>query len=325
MSGNRPEYYGNTLVSRDELYAFCIFRSTSFSSPSKSAPTQTPPHALFHVEVSQMRQPIIDRCKKLPGRVVNDIVLFRSPSVVTVLTDLIMAPSSDRLGSSRQAATSIGSPAFGEVDSSGSSSHADPNTAAYVAPGGRPLVFELIPQIMHFKCVRAVLPNDVWRLLRKMTIDHDGKRCDECGSSHQLECHEVWEYLTLPDLGSGRRHVMKLCGLRTLCHLCHLGKHIGFAQKNAQLYQMVKTHLMDLYRLPEATFTQLEQIAFEHVWELNKVGARALDLTYLNDERFIWIQHRFGRLFSDDEAASCRRLGAMADIGVQNQSPLQKS
>jgi hypothetical protein len=105
---------------------------------------------------------------------------------------------------------------------------------------GRALVFELIPQVMHRKCVRAVLQNDVWRLLRKMTIDADGERCGECGSAQQMKCHEVWRYLPPRAGDPGGLHVMKLVGLRALCQLCHLGKHIGYALRNPALYRQVK-------------------------------------------------------------------------------------
>ncbi|MCD2516787.1 hypothetical protein LQ564_10750 [Massilia sp. G4R7] len=180
---------------------------------------------------------------------------------------------------------------------------------------GRALVFELIPQVMHRKCVRAVLPNDVWRLLRKMTIEGDGKRCRECGSTLQLECHEVWRYLPPGPGDTGGRHVMKLVRLRALCHLCHLGKHIGYALRNPALYRQVKEHLMGLYLLPESVFSQLEQLAFAEVAELNKAGARALDLTYLNMDRYMWIRHRFGRSFTTDESVSCRQLSGVSDLG----------
>lgn len=179
---------------------------------------------------------------------------------------------------------------------------------------GRALVFELIPQVMHRKCVRAVLPNDVWRLLRKITIESDGKRCGECGSAEQLECHEVWRYLPAGTDDPGGRDVMKLVGLRTLCHLCHLGKHIGYALRSPTLYRQVKEHLMDLYLLPESVFSQLEQLALAEVAELNKAGPRALDLTYLNMERYVWIRHRFGRPFTTDETANCRQLSGVSDL-----------
>jgi hypothetical protein len=164
-------------------------------------------------------------------------------------------------------------------------------TAASAA--ARPLIFEMIPQVMHHKRVRAVLPNDVWRLLRKMTIEAAGKRCGECRSGEQLECHEVWQYLPPAANDLGTRHVMKLVGLCALCHLCHLGKHIGYALRNPALYRQVKEHLMNLYLLPESVFSQLEQLAFAEVAELNKAGLRALDLTYLNMDRYICLRGAF--------------------------------
>lgn len=186
---------------------------------------------------------------------------------------------------------------------------------AAATTGGRSLIFELIPQVMHHKCVRAVLPNDVWRLLRKMTIDTDGGRCGECGTSQQLECHEVWQYLPPRNAdGAARRHVMKLIRLQTLCHLCHLGKHIGYALRTHEQYQQVKEHLMKLYRLPEPIYSQLEQLAFHEVVGLNNAGVRALDLTHLNLDRYVWIRHRFGRPFTDDELSRCRQLSGVADL-----------
>ncbi len=204
------------------------------------------------------------------------------------------------------------------LDGPGSMSNSDarPEIDRALGPAaGRTLVFELIPQVMHHKCVRAVLRNDVWRLLRKITIEADGKRCGECGSVQELECHEVWRYLP-PGAGDPcGRHVMKLVGVRALCHLCHLGKHIGYALRTPALYRQVKEHLMHLYVLPEPVFSQLEQLAFTEVAELNKAGLRALDLTYLNNDRYIWIRHRFGRLFTMDETATCRQLGSVSDLG----------
>lgn len=182
---------------------------------------------------------------------------------------------------------------------------------------GFPLTFELIPNVMHRKCVRAVLPNDVWRLLRKITIEAGGGQCEECGTFRDLECHEVWHYLPPADTRRvSNRPVMKLAGLRSLCQLCHLGKHIGFALRCPQQYQQVKIHLMNLYRLPDSIYSQLEQLAYRDVDELNRQGIRALDLTYLNQDRYIWVRHRFGRSFTDDETSSCRQLTGVADLGA---------
>ena len=167
---------------------------------------------------------------------------------------------------------------------------------------------------MRHRCVRAVLPNDVWRLLRKMPIEADRNRCGECGAVDRLECHELWQYLVPPSGSAARRHVMKLVALRTLCHLCHLGKHIGYTLRRPQEYQQVEQHLMALYRLPEPIYSQLERLAFYEVSELNKAGIRALDLTYLNEDRYVWMQYRFGRPFTDDETSGCSRRHCATDL-----------
>lgn len=181
-------------------------------------------------------------------------------------------------------------------------------------PGADRLIFEPIPHAMRHKCVRAVLPVDVWRLLRKMTIEAYGMRCAQCGASNQLECHEVWDYQTASSADGVGRHMMKLVGLQALCHLCHVGKHIGFARTNVLQYQRVKTHLKAVYGVSDEEFGKLEHQAVEQVAELNRAGPRSLDLTMLNEERFMWIQHRFGRQFTDDETSSCRNLESSSDM-----------
>jgi hypothetical protein len=167
---------------------------------------------------------------------------------------------------------------------------------------------------MRHKCVRAVLPVDVWRLLRKMTIDASQQRCAQCGTGDQLECHEVWNYPTITGPDGAVRQVMQLVGLQTLCHLCHVGKHIGFAHTNAGLYSQVKDHLQRLYGVSHEEFTVREQHAIESVAELNRAGPRALDLTFLNDDRFMCVQHRFGRRFTENETESCRDLDKATDV-----------
>ncbi len=184
----------------------------------------------------------------------------------------------------------------------------------FVSPRADNLSFELIPHAMRHKCVRAVLPVDVWRLLRKMTIDASGNRCAQCGTSNQLECHEIWDYPSIPCAEGVVRQVMKLTGLQALCHLCHVGKHIGFARSDARQYPQVKYHLRAVYGVSDEEFAVREQQAFERVAELNRAGPRSLDLTFLNADRFMWIQYRFGRLFTEDESGSCRNLYNPTDV-----------
>ena len=183
-----------------------------------------------------------------------------------------------------------------------------------VSRGADNLSFEPIPHAMRHKCVRAVLPVDVWRLLRKMTIDVSGNRYAQCGTSKQLECHEIWDYPSIPGADGLVRQVMKLVRLQALCHLCHVVKHIGFARSDARQYRQVKYHLRAVYGVSDEEFAVHEQQAVERVAELNRAGPRSLDLTFLNADRFMWIQHRFGRRFTEDETGSCRNLDNPTDV-----------
>jgi len=53
---------------------------------------------------------------------------------------------------------------------------------------------------------------------------------------------------------------------------------------------------------------------FFKVADLNKAGLCAFDLTYLNSDSYIWVRHRFGPLFTKDEAASCPPLSGVSDL-----------
>jgi len=220
------------------------------------------------------------------------------------------------MGRSRRAAPQVPSakPATAMILRGPSQTEPASETGSPLGHAPENLVFEPIPHAMRHKCVRAVLPVDIWRLLCKMTIDDSGKRCAQCGACDQLECHEVWDYSSVPGADGVFRHVMKLIGLQALCHLCHVGKHIGFARTDPHQYRRVKTHLQAVYGLTEREFNIREQQAVDRVAELNRAGPRSLDLTLLNEDRFVWIQHRYGRRFTEDESGSCRNLDSASDV-----------
>lgn len=87
----------------------------------------------------------------------------------------------------------------------------------------------------------------------------------ECGSTQRLECHERWHYDFTKDAlqpygldrkSNPRLGVMKLTGLMTLCHLCHMGKHPGIAKRKGE-WEKVNEHLKKVYNL---NFIQLAWI-----------------------------------------------------------------
>ena len=173
--------------------------------------------------------------------------------------------------------------------------------SSYNAPSespGKELHIELIPLSMHFKNARAVVPEDIWGLLRSICFNLDGRRCGECNSNENLECHEEWEFRTAPT------RVMKLTRLRALCHLCHRCKHIGLAKGSVE-YPEVEKHAMEHHGLSKEQLAQRARLAYEVVRERDLGGMYELDLTYLNDEIFLWVHHRF-RKFGQNEIENCR-------------------
>lgn len=162
--------------------------------------------------------------------------------------------------------------------------------------------FELIPHQMGGINARTVLPDATWRQLSKMVIRSNGGKCCEC-PNHQgarMECHEVWAFEWEARASRPNKvGVMRLTGLRPLCHLCHMAKHIKFAESQGELPE-VMAHLIDLYDgLTEKGLTQL--IGMAAASSKLKYRYAELDLTYLNDDRFAWIHEQMGRKFTANE------------------------
>lgn len=167
----------------------------------------------------------------------------------------------------------------------------------------RPYKIELIPLTMHGKNARAVLPDTLWRVVCEITHKKYGWKCCECGASRKtrgLECHERWEYSKSKLSKFG---VMKMTGLLSLCHECHMGKHIKFAEMSGELPK-VKEHLMRTYNLSSMQFDWKVRKALREVKELSKTDY-LLDLTYLNKPRYGEIRERLGRSFTDNENRNC--------------------
>lgn len=176
--------------------------------------------------------------------------------------------------------------------------------------------FELIPHKMSGINVRAILPDDNWRQLSRMVIQSNAGQCCECPNVQRtrMECHEVWEYAW--EERAGRRNkvgVMRLVGLRPLCHLCHMGKHIKFATSRGELPQ-VRAHLMQLHA--GLTEHRLAQLINEAAGSSRlKYKYEELDLTYLNDARFAWLHRQIGRQFGTNEMAHCEEAAAALPPG----------
>lgn len=84
------------------------------------------------------------------------------------------------------------------------------------------LTIELVPSTVWYSSLYRLLPNNMWRKLRKEIGEKEGWKCWICGSTTSpLELHEFWKY-------DEKKRVQKLVGMHLLCRLCHMIKHIGF-------------------------------------------------------------------------------------------------
>lgn len=178
---------------------------------------------------------------------------------------------------------------------------------------GKILSIELVPYPMHGKNVRAVVSYEQWKDICSFTHPRHKYKCVECGRSrHQgvLECHESWIYgATRQEVSPGKFMsvaVMKLMDLLTLCHKCHMGKHLGLARQMGE-YAEVRKHLMKVYGLNSLQFAWKYRKSVNRVRMLSKFEFE-LDLTYMNRPLFSKIIRRRGRNFSSNEAQNCIQL-----------------
>lgn len=78
----------------------------------------------------------------------------------------------------------------------------------------------LIPKTSFAKNVRTMAP-EIWPLIRSLTLESAGDRCEICGSdTPPLECHEVWRF---------HKKVQRLVKFVALCKACHAAHHLGYA------------------------------------------------------------------------------------------------
>jgi len=81
----------------------------------------------------------------------------------------------------------------------------------------------LIPQKSFYSNLRKVLSQTDWDILRRFVYKKDNYKCHICGQSDiRLEAHEEWIY-------DYKKFIQKLDTINALCKLCHLNKHLGFA------------------------------------------------------------------------------------------------
>lgn len=140
------------------------------------------------------------------------------------------------------------------------------------------LAVELIPASSWQNNLRSILKPRMWDEVRKDVYKKSNFKCSICKQKRKLQAHEIWKF-------NKRSKTQKLVDITALCYLCHMVKHIGFAQITAgkRLNERIIRHFMDINKCDRAVFQKhlQEKIKkFEdfsrYDWQLNLSGYKFL-------------------------------------------------
>ncbi len=161
-----------------------------------------------------------------------------------------------------------------------------------------PMFGELIPATSWGSNLHNLLSRKDWDRLRIETFASAGRRCEVCGSSSNLECHELWKYyepiLRYPD--DVKIGVQHLQGLIALCTECHEAHHLGFANTQDRLAKALEHIAMVNHWGTEEIKEYYKYIST--AWERRNQFFWMLDLSFLRQD-VIFIQKKW-RLDEDN-------------------------
>ncbi len=137
------------------------------------------------------------------------------------------------------------------------------------------LTIELVPSTCWFKNVRSEVSAADWDMIKKMTSQAAGYRCEICGgrgSKWPVEAHEIWDY-------NDSTHVQTLMGLIALCPDCHSVKHMGLAVARGREKQALE-HLAHVNGWTVDDAQLYVEVQFE-VWSQRSTHSWTLDIGWL--------------------------------------------
>lgn len=143
----------------------------------------------------------------------------------------------------------------------------------------KPLLGDMIPSSSWGSSLANLLTKTSWDELRATTFIQYGNRCEICGSSSDLECHEYWEYHE--PIIEGHFGIQRLVRLMALCSDCHDVHHLGLMNVQGRLKwaldrlgainRWTESEIKDYYRFVGGRFERRS----EYPW--------ALDLSIIGD------------------------------------------
>lgn len=139
------------------------------------------------------------------------------------------------------------------------------------------LTIELVPRTCFYSNVRSIVSQSDWDKLRKDCYSKAKYVCEICGgkgTSHPVECHEVWSY-------NDENDTQKLERLIALCPACHAVKHWGLSRIRGRENECIR-HLIYVNNITLKEANRLVNNEFA-IWKERSDKQWILDLSYLDN------------------------------------------
>ena len=136
------------------------------------------------------------------------------------------------------------------------------------------LTIELVPRTTWQLNARSELSQRTWDKIRKREYTRTNNKCEICGVSGRVECHEKWTF-------NHNTKIQKLVGLFVLCNECHQVKHIGRAYTIGKGIA-AEAHLRVVNKWTKEEASEYITKCFE-IWEDRSKITWTLDLSYLKE------------------------------------------
>jgi hypothetical protein len=142
------------------------------------------------------------------------------------------------------------------------------------------LTIELVPRPCWYHNVRSQVKPKYWHKIIADVSAKAGAKCEICGGvgdKWPVECHEIWNFEHTDDPNV---LILRLTGFIALCPLCHLCKHIGYAEVTGQ-YDKAVTHLKKINNITDDDLKLIIKATYRAWSDLNKHDWK-IDLSYLD-------------------------------------------
>lgn len=136
------------------------------------------------------------------------------------------------------------------------------------------LTIELVPKTCWYSNVRSNVTKHQWDIIRHKSYNLANNKCEICGSSGILECHEIWQYDDV-------KHIQTLIRFIALCNRCHTVKHPGLAKIKGKS-DIVEQQLI---RVNHMTHQQAIDYLIEsfQIFDERSKYQWTLDISYINE------------------------------------------